>query len=492
VSDGPLFERAPSSTGTDGTDGSGEGEKKSPPGPEPWSVSAINRQVRFDLERGWGNVWVHGEIADATRAATGHVYFTLNDEEEQAQLKAVMFRSDAQRSRAKLERGERVRVRGKLSLYEPRGNFQMICRSAMPAGEGDLAARFKRLVKKLEAEGVIDPERRRPLPMLPRAIGVVTSEHGAALHDVIRVAAERFPMRIVVAPCRVQGAEAPAEIVAAIQALPSVPDLDVLIVARGGGSAEDLWAFNDEAVARAIAGCPIPVVSGVGHETDVTLADLVADVRAATPSNAAEIVCPEKDVLLERVEAGERGLARALETRIGRGRLQISRLREAIEDPRNLLRQRRDELVEQREALAGILDARLRAHREGLARLERRLATQAPRARLRDGRRRLNEQHAALVQTPHGWLQPSREQLRGASGRLSELARKDLAAGRHALAELAGKLSALSPLSVLSRGYAIALHGETGQALRSESEVEDGDAIELRLHEGRVRARVEK
>ena len=331
MSEMPLFERV------QGQDHDGEERV--------FRVSEVNRAVRFTLEDSWANVLIEGELSDVRRAK-GHVYFTLNDEEDPAQLRGVMFQSDVRRTKAPLEDGARIRFRGTLSLYTARGQFQLIARSAKLAGEGDLAAQFRKLRAKLEAEGLLDPERKRPLPALPRVVGVVTSRTGAALRDIIRVAAQRCPVQILIADCRVQGDDASGSIVSALELIQQVHDLDVVIVSRGGGSAEDLWAFNDEGVARAIAACRVPVVSGVGHEVDITIADLVADVRAATPSNAAEIVVPEREALLRDVRSWERRLNQALDNRIGGLRLRLERLLRPLYGARRVVAPVRRELRE--------------------------------------------------------------------------------------------------------------------------------------------------
>ena len=298
-----------------------------------YQVAEINRAVKLSLEHRYNDVWIQGELSDVRPSAAGHVYFTLNDERTQAQLRGVMFRSDASRSKAQVREGLRVELRGTLSLFESRGQYQMIARQARVAGAGNLAARFEEIRKKLEKEGLFSEERKRELPYFPRVVGVVTSTKGAALRDVLRVADERCPTHFIVADCRVQGDDAPASILAALKSIQRIPDLDVVIITRGGGSSEDLWAFNDEQVARAIAACKVPVVSGVGHEVDITIADLVADTRAATPSNAAEIVVPERDALIAEVEHAERRLQRAMESRIDRSRLRLQRAARTLHDP---------------------------------------------------------------------------------------------------------------------------------------------------------------
>jgi exodeoxyribonuclease VII large subunit len=452
------------------------------------TVAGLNRAVRLGLEQSFGDLVVVGEVSDLTRAASGHLYFTLNDESEAAQLRVVMFRSDARRSRALFENGARMAVRGGLTLYEPRGTFQMLARAAYPAGEGDLQAQFRKLLAKLSAEGLTAPERKRALPLLPRCIGLVTSGEGAALHDVLRVAARRCPVRIVVSPCQVQGEAAPASILRALARLSRVPELDVVIVARGGGSAEDLWAFNDERVARAIAGFRVPVVSGVGHEVDVTLADHVADVRAATPSNAAELVVPERSVLIERVEASLRSLTRALDTRLGRERLLLMRLETKLRDPRPLLVRRHSQVAQLHKRLARAAQGMVARRRLRVDEGQRRLLPLAPRLRL-------NAQRSALGKLDTRLSLAQKAALTGRAATLRRLAQKQehalerrLAAARHRLREQVGRLEALSPLAVLARGYAIAFRARDAHALRRASDVSPGERLRLRLHEGEVHA----
>jgi exodeoxyribonuclease VII large subunit len=433
------------------------------------TVSAVNRAVRLGLENEWSDVWVVGEISDLTRSAAGHLYFTLNDEREAAQLRTVIFQGDARRSRATFEEGARIRVRGRLSLYEPRGTFQMIARAAAAAGEGDLVAQFRKLLAKLEAEGLTAQDRKRALPMWPRCVGLVTSEHGAAVHDVIEVANRRCPVRVVISPCLVQGPEAPLSIVRALRDLQRLPDLDVVILARGGGAAEDLWAFNDERVARAVVACRVPVVSGVGHEVDVTIVDLVADVRAATPSQAAELVVPDSSALEERLHNLSRRLARALETKLGRAQVRLHRFTTKLRDPRHALSSARAKLGPLEERLLRTSSRRLNRERNRLEQLTRRLAQHDPRMRL-------NRQRAALS---------------ALSLRLSRSHATLFGPRQRSLSTFAGRLEALSPLAVLARGYAIAFSERTNRAVCKASELGSGDMLRVRFNEGEVRARVE-
>ncbi len=432
-------------------------------------VAELNRIVRTQLEETYGDLWVEGELTDVTKAASGHVYFTLNDGTEPAQIRAVMFRNEARRAKAKLENGERVRFRGGLSLYEARGSFQFIARLALPAGKGDIHAEFERLRKKLEAEGLIDEARRRALPRVPRVVGVVTSTSGAAMHDIIRVARGRSPVHIVVAHCLVQGVDAPASILCALEAIQKLDVLDVVIIGRGGGSAEDLFAFNDEKLARAIAACRVPIVSAVGHEVDITIADLVADLRASTPSNAAELVVPELRVLKHELESVTRGMERALDLRIKRERLRIDRLARRVSDPRRAVSDVRSRLLALRGRLAERTQRKLAASRSTLTNLHERLLEQ-------DARSRLARDRATLV---------------ALKTRLDAAIVPVIADRRAQFGESVARLSAMSPLGVLSRGYAIAIHEKTQRALLRASDAKAGDAIRVRLHEGTLRAKVE-
>jgi len=431
-------------------------------------VSQLNRYVRATLEERWGDVWVEGELSDVSAAGSGHVYFTLCDESEPAQVRGVMFRSDARRSRARLENGARVKMRGSLSLFEPRGSYQLIARVAVQPGLGESELLLEELRKKHEEEGLPAVERKRPLPLLPRCIGVVTSASGAALHDIVRVAHGRCPVRIVVAPCSVQGTDAPLSIARALEKIQRVPELDVVIVGRGGGSAEDLIAFSDELVVRAIAGSRVPVISAVGHEVDVSLADLVADVRAATPSNAAELCVPDRSALIARLQAEQRHLERGLEVRLSRARLRLSRLATRIHDPRSLLGALQRRLTAARGELAGALSDQTRQGQARLAALMERLARRDPR----------------IEHSRH------RARLLGLQARLHSAGRAVGERRAGMLATHAARLHALSPLAVLGRGYAIALHAPTGQALLRAADCAPGDTLRVRLHEGELTARV--
>ena len=455
-------------------------------------VAEVNRAAKAVLQDRFGEVWIEGELSDVTRSRQGHVYFTLNDEREPAQLRGVIFQSDARRARAELRNGARLRMRGALTIYEPRGSYQLVARIALPVGEGDLAAKFEQIKARLEAEGLLDPARRRALPRAPRVVGIVTSETSAALQDVIRVGASRCPTRMIVADCQVQGLDAPASIVRALEAIARVPAVQVVILTRGGGAAEDLWAFNDERVARAVARSPIPIVCAVGHETDVCIAELVADRRASTPSNAAEIVIPEARVLEAELEAWMQRLERAMETRLDRERLTLERTQRIMGDPRRAIRDARARLASLESELGRAIRARLGEPRATLRALHGALLRHDARAALRLERKLLERASSRLPRILWEQLSARRERLARLSSRLRSSGLRAIQASRRSFGEEASRLHALSPLRVLERGYSIAIHERTGLALRRAAEAEPGDRISLRLSDGVLPVRVEE
>ena len=309
------------------------------------TVTTLTRQIKSLLEGKIGRVTVEGEIGSLTRARSGHLYITLKD--EHAVLDVVMWRSAASRLKTLPTEGEKVVVRGEITVYEPRGSYQMVAGSIQPLGQGELQARYEALVAKLREEGLFDPDRKKLLPGLPATVGVVTSATGAAVRDIIKVLQRRMPgVRIVLSPCRVQGEGAVGDIVKALSALDRWGECDVIILGRGGGSLEDLWAFNEEPVARAVAACRTPLVSAVGHETDVSISDFVADLRAATPSEAAETVVPDMRDFARQVRRLWQGLSHALTGRIRVARVRARALAKssALSRPLDMVRQRQQQL----------------------------------------------------------------------------------------------------------------------------------------------------
>jgi exodeoxyribonuclease VII large subunit len=411
------------------------------------TVAQLTAQLREVVEERFPAVWVEGEISNFKVYGSGHAYFTLKDAE--AQIRAVLFRNRARRIRFEPGDGLHVMAFGSLEVYAQRGEYQLVVELLEPRGLGALQLAFEQLRQRLGAEGLFDPARKRELPRFPRRIGIVTSPSGAAIRDILRVIGRRFAgLSIVIAPARVQGEGAAEEIAQGVRDLNALGDVDVIIVGRGGGSLEDLWAFNEEAVARAIAGSKVPVVSAVGHEVDFTIADFVADLRAPTPSAAAELVVREKQAVVDALAELRRRLERAA-TR-----------------PLSDLERRVDEV---RARLDRAMTARLKraAHRFELATAG--LKAASPYARLATGRHRLERADARL---------------RDAMGRLAERS-------RHRLRIAAGGLDSLSPLAVLGRGYSLT-RTPTGQIVRSARQVTPGDAVDVLLAEGTLGCRVER
>jgi exodeoxyribonuclease VII large subunit len=440
----------------------------STPGRDVYTVSRLNREARMLLEGGLGSVWIEGELSNLSRPASGHWYFSLKD--AQAQLRCAMFRQRNLLVRFPVRDGAQVMARGRVSLYEARGEFQLVVEHLEEAGEGLLRRRFEELKQKLAAAGLFDQARKKPLPRLPRRIGVVTSPTGAAVRDILHVLGRRFPaIPVLIYPVAVQGEAAPAEISETLELAGLRADCDVLILARGGGSLEDLWAFNDERVARAISDCPVPVVCGVGHETDVTIADFVADERAPTPSAAAERCVPDRTEWLRAVEAWERRISLAVRRRIGDARQQLAfrESRLARSHPGVRLRQHAQRLDE--------LDARLR--RGSALRLER-------------ARTRVDQAQSLLQRSsPQLRMAAVRLRLDAASRSLAAQAQAALGRAQRRLDLASRTLAAVGPLATLSRGYAI-VTDRSGHVVTDASEIGAGAEIEARLAKGILAATV--
>ena len=432
------------------------------------SVSELDRRLRRSVEDASSRVWVEGEVSSLKRAPSGHVYFSLKDETEDAIIECVMYRFNALRARRYLNEGARLQLIGQATVWAPRGRLQFVVNEVRPVGRGALLEALEQLKQRLAAEGLFANERKRPLPDAPRIVGVVTSASGAAFHDIVTVAFRRGDVKIVLSPALVQGEDAPVSIVRALNLLERYPGLDVVVVGRGGGSGEDLMAFNDERVVRRVATLRVPVVSAVGHEVDFSLTDLAADVRAATPSQAAELVVPERRARSAAWQRAHGALQRAALARLLRFRGQIERARARLADPRFTIAERQQELDElsgglRRRALETLAERRTR-----LELLTRRLYTRHPRAVL------------AFARADLGPLDV----------RLESAARRRLARAEARLSEAATRLDGLSPLSILSRGYAIATRPD-GRVVRASDDVALGDEVTLRLGRGRLTARVE-
>jgi exodeoxyribonuclease VII large subunit len=436
-----------------------------PPEPRTYSVSDLVRAAARAVEARFSLVWVEGEISNLSAPRSGHLYFTLKDAE--AQLPSVMFRSQAERLKFQPHDGLVVRARGKLSIFEQQGKFQLYVDALEPAGLGALQLAFEQLKQKLAQEGLFEAARKRALPRWPRRIGVVTSPTGAAVRDILRIAERRGRARFLISPCQVQGETAPFEIIRALKRVERY--VDVIIVARGGGSAEDLAAFNDEALARCIAACKVPVVSAVGHEVDFTIADFVADARAPTPSGAAELVVPSQVEAAQRVEEVTARLMRAGQRTIADARLRLDgELNRAAQALKARLAQRRRLIDQQAQKLAGLHPrARLHRDRTALDVLTRKL-------------------HAQLEQR----IPRARTQLVELRQRLRQRAQQILDGRKRHFAIAAGKLNAMSPLAVLSRGYSLTRNA-AGHVVTDAAEVQPGDELQVKLARGELEARVQ-
>ncbi len=434
-------------------------------------VSQLNRQVKNLLERGIARLWVEGEISNLARPASGHLYFSLKD--DAAQVRAAFFRQRQRGPTIGLKNGDHVLVYGRVSLYEPRGDYQLIVERVEAAGEGALKREFDRLKLKLQAEGLFDANRKRPLPALPHRIGVITSPSGAAVRDILTVLRRRFPaVPVTIYPSSVQGDAAPAELRAALAKAIARGDCDVLILARGGGSLEDLWAFNDEALARDIAQSPIPTVSAVGHEVDFTIADFVADVRAPTPSGAAELVVPDSTDWLHRI-----GQLAARVTRAGRNRVE--------EAAQNL------DWLGRRLAAASPAGTVAR-QRNWLRELGGRLAAAVRHDLLARGQRLQRQRNALLRASPAIRVERARSRERELRQRLVAAGRHHLEDRQHRLTLAMRALHSVSPLATLERGYAVVMDADTGSALLDASATSTGKEIRAKLHKGELRATVTK
>ncbi|MBI5671579.1 MAG: exodeoxyribonuclease VII large subunit [Chloroflexi bacterium] len=395
--------------------------------PDVLSVAELTAYIRqvFETDPALQDVWVQGEVSNMTRASSGHWYFTLKD--GSAQLRCAMWRSSVERQSFVPQNGDQIEAHGRVSVYETRGEYQLYADRLRPVGTGDLYQQFEQLKRKLEAEGLFDEARKRPIPPFPHQIGVVTSPEAAAFQDIQNVLRRRFPLaRLILSPTLVQGADAPPQIVAALERLNVYTNVDVILLIRGGGSIEDLWAFNDERVARAVAASRIPVVTGVGHETDFTICDFVSDLRAPTPSAAAEQITP------------------------------------SIEDLRA-------DLLSLDSFMTGLVTDHLAALQANLAIAQRSLGHLSPASRIRNLRQRVDDWNARLATRQMAHLNLLRERL----------------------ANRAAALNAASPQSILSRGYAIVSRSETGQRLTGAANVKPGTGITVQFHDGDLKARVE-
>ncbi|CAM5790541.1 exodeoxyribonuclease VII large subunit [Castellaniella caeni] len=429
------------------------------------SVSALNRQVARLLKAGMPRVWVAGEVSNFTRAASGHWYFSIKD--ESAVVRAVMFRGRAQSVGFVPEVGGRYEFRVQVTLYEPRGDYQVQVEAVRRAGRGDLHEAFLRLKDQLTREGLIDPQRRRAIPAMPRVVGVVTSLAAAALRDVLSVMARRAPhVRVILYPSPVQGREAAAQLCAALEQAAARAEVDVLLLVRGGGSLEDLWCFNDERLARCVAASPVPVISGVGHETDFTIADFVADLRAPTPTAAAELCCDSREQMLDRVQGAGQQLARAQRRRLEHAALRLDRAAAQLLSPAQRVQLHRQRLQHAIERFLPPVQQRLLAGRQ---RVQHSIERLPPLARQQLQRRALA-------------LQAVGQRLQAGMGRTLERRQRRLAVAD-------GTLQALDPRAVLGRGYAI-VHAANGSIVKNALDLNVDERIDIEFGQGRAQANV--
>jgi exodeoxyribonuclease VII large subunit len=435
------------------------------------TVSELNATIRDLLENELTNVWVEGEISNARVWNTGHMYFTLKD--GSSQIKAVMFRSAVRYLKFKPEDGLKVVARGKVSVYDPKGEYQIICEHMEPKGLGSLQMAFEQLKKKLAAEGLFDPARKRPLPALPRRIGLVTSLDGAALRDIIRVLRRRYPnAHLVLSGTRVQGEGAGREIAHAIRKVERIDAVDVIILARGGGSLEDLWAFNEEVLARVIAACPVPIISGVGHETDFTIADFVADLRAPTPSAAAELVVRAKDEFFAHIDRiGER-LDAAIHHRLRRMETRLHSL-------------------EARPGYAGF-EGRIAVRGRHVSELAADLRECVMQGVTRRSRR-VDALRRSLSQfDPRHRLAAVRTRLVSRDAQLQAAASRRVTVAQRRVGALAARIDGLSPLAVLGRGYSVTWDASRTRIIRDAVTLKPGDRVSVTLERGGFEATVDK
>lgn len=432
------------------------------------TVSRLTALLRGVLEENFEQLWVQGEVSNISYPSSGHCYFTLKD--AGAQLRCVMFRGSVKNLKFRVMDGMALIARGRISVYDQRGEYQLICEYLEPAGIGALQAAFVQLKEKLDGEGLFDGSHKIPLPRFPRKIGVITSPTGAAIHDILNVLKRRFAsLEVLLYPVRVQGEGSALEIARAIDDMNRLAEVDVLIVGRGGGSLEDLWAFNEEVVARSVYRSKIPIISAVGHETDWSICDFVADLRAPTPSVAAEMVIESAEELRSKLDALSHRLRRAVENQIASHERHLESLRRALHDPRTML----GHLVQRMDDLNGRLE----------------LGLHVAVSRRRDRFERL--QDALLHNDPNGKITSVRQRLTFLLMRAESLMTQRLENIRQEFGDNAARIEVLSPLKTLARGYTIVTRGNRGEVAVDAATLSVGEQLLLRFHKGQARCRVE-
>ncbi len=436
------------------------------------TVSQLNNNIKFLLEESFDSIWVEGEVSNLRRPQSGHVYFTLKD--DKSQIRAVFFRpfgTSVRRNNFELEEGLKVLCRARLNIYLPRGEYQLVVESVEPLGVGALQKAFEQLKAKLFAEGLFDERYKKLLPFIPEKIGVITSPTGAVIRDILNITKRRFPtIDILIAPVRVQGSEAAAEIIQALRHLHAYGDVDVIIIARGGGSLEDIAPFNDEALAREIFRSSIPIVSAVGHETDFTICDFVADMRAPTPSAAAELITPERLELISKINTLKQRMISGFYRHLENHQDLLAGLKERLKDPRRFVVNLKISVDDLKERLITAVHYKKQILRNEMRQLDLRLCHQSPAIKIRERKILLNNIQKDLLNNFSCRLTAMKERLQ-----------KDSAV-----------LESLSPLAVLQRGYSITSLLASGAIIRQTDDLKTGDDVNVRLARGNFNARIEK
>ncbi|MCO4312146.1 exodeoxyribonuclease VII large subunit [Pectobacterium versatile] len=433
-----------------------------------FTVSRLNQTVRQLLEMEMGQIWLSGEISNLSQPSSGHWYFTLKD--ERAQVRCAMFRTSNRKVTFRPQNGQQVLIRASITLYEPRGDYQLLAESMQPAGDGLLQQQFEQLKQRLAAEGLFDQQFKQVLPSPAKQVGVITSASGAALHDILQVLQRRDPsLPVIVYPTSVQGAEAPLQIVRAIELANQRNECDVLIVGRGGGSLEDLWSFNDERVARAIFASRIPIVSAVGHETDVTIADFVGDLRAPTPSAAAELVSRNQLELLRQIQSQRQRLEMAMDYYLAQRNREFTRLHHRLQQqhPQLRLARQQAQLVKLRQRLDDAMQQQLRQTSRRSERLQQRLMQQQPQTQIHRAQQRLQQ----------------------LSYQMQSAVERQLNQNKQKLGIACSRLEGVSPLATLARGYNVTTAPD-GKVLKNVAQISLGETLKTRLQDGWVESQV--
>ncbi len=430
-----------------------------------YTVTEITRSIKFSLETEFPLVWIEGEISNLRIPSSGHMYLTIKDEE--SQIKVVMFRSGKSQLKFEPKDGDQVIVKGKITVYEPRGEYQIVIDCMEPKGIGALQLAFQQLKEKLSREGLFDDELKKTLPLLPQKIGIVTSPTGAAIRDILNIIDRRFPnLHVLIAPVKVQGEGAAQEIAAAVKDLNKIKDVDAIIVGRGGGSIEDLWAFNEEVVARAIFESKIPVVSAVGHEIDFTISDFVSDLRAPTPSAAAELVVRDKNILFKNIATLYKRLLGNIRGTLNESKTELKNLvsRKVLQDPLTPIHERQQRLDEITLRMERAIKSFLQIQKE---------------------KNRTNKKHLFLL-NPLNKIKQHKVLLREAEKKINSQMNFTLNISRNTLNAAMKRLNSVSPLSVLERGYAICRTYPDEKVLKDSGKVSTGDLVKVQLSKGKL------